>query len=51
MDTLTVFPDGPIPGSGVISQKFLELDIHTFHEACQYAHQLHMDTIRTRMTC
>ncbi len=40
MDKLTVFPDGPISGSGVISQKFLELDIHSFQDACRYVHHL-----------
>jgi len=40
MDKPTVFPDGPIPGSGVISQKFTELGIRTFQEACRYVHQL-----------
>ncbi|MCP3954636.1 MAG: hypothetical protein GY697_20810 [Desulfobacterales bacterium] len=40
MDKLTVFPDGPIVGSGMISQRFLELDIHSFHAACRYVHQL-----------
>ncbi len=40
MDELTVFPNGPIPEAGAISQKFLALGIHTFHEACRYVHQL-----------
>ena len=40
MDNLTVFPDGPIPGAGVISQKFIALDIRTFQEACRYVHKL-----------
>lgn len=40
MEELTVFPDSPVTGAGVISQKFLELGIHTFHAACRYVHQL-----------
>lgn len=40
MDKPTVFPDGPIPGTGVISQKFTELGIPTFQEACRYVQQL-----------
>jgi hypothetical protein len=40
MDKLTVFPDGPISGSGVISQKFIALDIHSFLDACRYVHHL-----------
>jgi hypothetical protein len=40
MDKLTVFPDGPISGPGVISQKFIALDIHSFLDACRYVHRL-----------
>ena len=40
MDKLTVFPDGPISGSGVISQKFSGLTINTFLDACRYVHEL-----------
>ena len=40
MDNLTVFPDVPIPGAGVISQRFIALDIRTFQEACRYVHKL-----------
>jgi rRNA maturation protein Nop10 len=40
MDKPTVFPDGSIPSAGVISQKFIELGIHTFQEACRYVQQL-----------
>lgn len=40
MDKLTVFPDSPISGSGVISQKFSGLNINTFLDACRYVHEL-----------
>jgi len=40
MDKLTVFPDKPISGSGLISKTFLELDIRSFLEACRYVHRL-----------
>jgi len=40
MDNLTVFPDDTIEVSGPISQKFLELGMHTFRQACHYVHQL-----------
>lgn len=40
MDKLTVFPDGPLSGSGVISQKFSGLNINTFLDACRYVHEL-----------
>ncbi len=40
MDKLTVFPDGPISGSGVISQTFLDLKINTFPNACRYVQAL-----------
>jgi len=40
MDKLTVFPDKPLSDSGVISKKFISLEIHTFIEACRYVHTL-----------
>jgi len=40
MDKLTVFPDRPIRGAGVISQKFMKLGIRTFQQACRHVHQL-----------
>ncbi len=40
MGNLSLFPDGPIPDTGLISKKFLELGIHAFHAACRYVHQL-----------
>lgn len=40
MDEPTVLPDGPIPDAGMISQKFIALDIRTFQEACRYVHKL-----------
>ena len=40
MDNLTVFPDTPIAGPGLMSEKFLALGVNTFHEACQYVHDL-----------
>jgi len=40
MDKLTVFPDKPISGSGLISKTFLELDIRSFLEACHYVLRL-----------
>jgi hypothetical protein len=40
MDKPTVFPDGPIPGDAMISQKFRERGVRTFQEACRYVHQL-----------
>ena len=40
MDKLTVFPDGPISVSGAISEKFLDLNINTFLDACRYVHEL-----------
>jgi hypothetical protein len=40
MDKLTVFPDKPISGSGLISKTFLELDIRSFRKACRYVHRL-----------
>lgn len=40
MDALTIFPDKSIPVTGIISNKFLSLGIHTFIDACQYVHTL-----------
>ena len=40
MDKLTVFPDGPISDAGVISKRFLDLNINTFPDACRYVHEL-----------
>ncbi len=40
MDKLTVLPDAAISAAGAISQKFLELDIMRFRDACRYVHQL-----------
>jgi len=40
MNKIINLPDGPILGSGRISEKFLSLDITTFHKACRYLHEL-----------
>jgi hypothetical protein len=40
MDKLTVFPDNPISGSGLISKTFLKLDIRSFRKACRYVQRL-----------
>lgn len=40
METLTVFPDTPISSSDLISQKFLDLGISSFQDACRYVHEL-----------
>ncbi len=40
MEMLTVFPDGPISGSGLLSRTFLDLNINTFLDACRYVQAL-----------
>ena len=40
MEPLTVFTDKKILSVGIISKTFLEMKIHTFHEACAYVHHL-----------
>ena len=40
MDKLTVFPDRPIAKAGIVSEKFLSLDIDRFIGACRYVHEL-----------
>lgn len=40
MDQLTVLPDHPISSSGIISQKFQNLGITDFQDACRYVHEL-----------
>jgi hypothetical protein len=40
MDEISVFPDKKIENTGVVSKKFLSLDINTFQDACRYVHQL-----------
>jgi len=40
MDKLTVLPDCPVAPAGLISEKFRNIDIHTFQAACRYVHEL-----------
>lgn len=40
MDKLEVFPDKPIAGGGIVSDKFLSLGIQNFLDACRYVHEL-----------
>jgi hypothetical protein len=40
MDKLEVFPDKPIPGGRIVSEKFLSLGIKNFLDACRYVHEL-----------
>ena len=40
MDKFTVFPDKKIPSTGIISRKFLDLEIARFIDACRYVHHL-----------
>jgi hypothetical protein len=40
MDTYTIFPDAPIPGNGLVGNRFLGLGIDTFLDACRYVHRL-----------
>ncbi|MFP4350200.1 MAG: hypothetical protein ACLFQY_18045 [Desulfococcaceae bacterium] len=40
MDPFTVFPDTPISDTGDISRQLMNLDIHSFQEACRYVHEL-----------
>jgi hypothetical protein len=40
METYTIFPNPLLIPSGVISEKFLSLDLRTFHEACKYIQKL-----------
>lgn len=36
MNSLETLPDIPISSEGIVSQKFLELEILTFHQACNW---------------
>ena len=40
MDIFTVLPDKSIPNAGIISAKFLSLEISSFIGACRYVHEL-----------
>ncbi len=40
MEQYNVFPNPKIAGQGIISQKFLDLGITTFWNACEYVHRL-----------
>ena len=40
MDKIIVFPDKDLTKTGAMSQKFLNLGIKTFVDACQYVHQI-----------
>ncbi|MHA1984335.1 MAG: hypothetical protein ACW967_08265 [Candidatus Hodarchaeales archaeon] len=39
MDSYKFLPDSPISASGLMSEKFLELDIKSFTKACVYVHK------------
>jgi hypothetical protein len=40
MDPFTVMPDKVIIAAGIVSETFLDLNIHTVSAACRYVHQL-----------
>lgn len=40
MDDLKVFPDKSISNGGIISEKFLNLGVDNFIDACRYVHEL-----------
>ncbi len=40
MDSYTVFPNSPIQKKGIISEKFINLRIKNFWEACVYVHDI-----------
>jgi hypothetical protein len=40
MDSYRVFRDKPILSAGLVAERFLMLDIDTFHKACRYVHEL-----------
>ncbi|HUU79764.1 MAG TPA: hypothetical protein VMX55_15605 [candidate division Zixibacteria bacterium] len=40
MDSFDKLPDKVITPSGIISKKFLEMNIHSFKEACFYVHNM-----------
>ena len=40
MDPISVLPDKTIVEAGIISKKFLSLDVHTFIQACHYVHRM-----------
>ncbi|VVB60465.1 Uncharacterised protein [uncultured archaeon] len=40
MDTYTVFPNPIISKKGIISEKFISLNIKTFWDTCSYVHEL-----------
>jgi hypothetical protein len=40
MDNFTVFPNQRISSSGIVSRKFLDLEIADFIDACKYIHHL-----------
>lgn len=40
MDKLNVFPDSPVTPTGLISEKFRDLGIHSFQAACRYVREL-----------
>lgn len=40
MDNFTVFPNQRISSSGIVSRKFLDLEIADFIDACKYVHHL-----------
>ena len=40
MDPFSLFPDQTISDAGEISGRFLDLDIHSFQNACRYVHEL-----------
>lgn len=40
MQPYTVFPDEAIAAAGIISEKFIELGIKRFRDACRWAHEL-----------
>ena len=38
MDGYTVFPNSPIDDKGIISKKFIDMDIKNFWDACKFVH-------------
>lgn len=40
MDKISVFPDKKLTGAGIVSNKFLDLGVKTFIDACIYFHKL-----------
>ncbi len=40
MDAIDVLPNKPIAGAGVMSERFLTMGVHDFHEACDHVHRM-----------